>query len=120
MTSVRRYRQIVEQFESIARAHAGARMPMADLCRMAGVNQRTLLRAFHAIRGTTPSCYLHALRLEEVRQALLSADGAQTVTQVAMRFGFRELGRFAGRYKAAFGERPSDTLRGIPVRRHPD
>jgi transcriptional regulator GlxA family with amidase domain len=30
---------------------------------------------------------------------------------VALRCGFRELGRFAADYRAAFGENPSETLR---------
>jgi AraC-like DNA-binding protein len=50
--------------------------------------------------------------MAQAREALLSAKkGAETVTQVAMRFGFPELGRFSRNYKATFGESPSDTLR---------
>jgi AraC family ethanolamine operon transcriptional activator len=79
---------------------------------LAGIQRRTLLRAFRSICGTTPSRYLRAVRLEMARQALLSPHtDATTVTQVAMRFGFRELGRFAGNYRAIFGESPSMTLR---------
>ena len=42
---------------------------------------------------------------------MLGKEGAETVTDAAMRFGFRELGRFAVDYRAAFGESPSETLR---------
>jgi AraC family ethanolamine operon transcriptional activator len=70
------------------------------------------LRAFRAVRDTTPHRYLHALRLNGAREALLASDAdEETVTRVALRFGFRELGRFAVEYRAAFGESPSETLR---------
>ena len=105
-----RYQQIVDRFEQIARANLENPSHMADICEAIAVSQRTLMRAVRAIHGTTPSRHLHALRLSEARRAL--KDGAsENVTQVALRFGFRELGRFAVDYRAAFGESPSDTLR---------
>jgi transcriptional regulator GlxA family with amidase domain len=117
-----RYRQIVGRFEATARAHLDQFVGIAELCRIAGVERRTLLRAFRAIHATTPSRHLHALRLNLARQALLAPEGGRkTVTEVAMRVGFRELGRFAADYRAAFGESPSETLRRAspPVRRRP-
>jgi AraC-like DNA-binding protein len=35
----------------------------------------------------------------------------ETITEVAMRHGFPELGRFSVAYRALFGESPSATLR---------
>jgi transcriptional regulator GlxA family with amidase domain len=35
-----------------------------------------------------------------------------TITDVATEHGFSEFGRFAGIYRGAFGETPSQTLRG--------
>jgi transcriptional regulator GlxA family with amidase domain len=105
-----RYQQIVDRFEEIARANLENLKGLADTCQALAVSQRTLARALRAIHGTTPSRYLHALRLSEARRAL--RDGpSESVTQVALRFGFHELGRFAVDYRAAFGESPSDTLR---------
>ena len=107
----RLYHQIVDHFEDVAHANLGKLTLISDFRRVAGVSQRTLLRAFRTIHGTTPHRYLHECRLSKVRQALLSSDSAsETVTQVAMRFGFRELGRFATDYRARFGESPSETL----------
>jgi transcriptional regulator GlxA family with amidase domain len=105
-----RYQQIVDRFEEIARANLGDPERISDICDAIAVSQRTLVRAFHAVHGTSPSRYLHALRLAEARKAL--KNGAfENVTEVAVRFGFHELGRFAVDYRAAFGESPSDTLR---------
>jgi AraC family ethanolamine operon transcriptional activator len=43
---------------------------------------------------------------------LAEGDRARdTVTNVALELGFTELGRFAGKYQALFGEKPSQTLR---------
>jgi transcriptional regulator GlxA family with amidase domain len=77
---------------------------------MAGVGRRTLVRAFRAVRNTTPSQFLRTFRLNAVREALLSANGSETVTQIVMNFGVRELGRFASEYRSVFGESPSETL----------
>jgi AraC-like DNA-binding protein len=50
--------------------------------------------------------------LDLVRQALReAAPDATTVTKIATRYGFWELGRFAGEYQSRFGESPSVTLR---------
>ena len=82
------------------------------ICRVAGVSQRTLRNAFQAIYGSTPYRHLRTIRMGEARKALLSpVSPIQTVTEVAMHFGFLELGRFSVEYRRAFGERPSATLR---------
>jgi class 3 adenylate cyclase len=53
----------------------------------------------------TPSQYVLLRRLKEVRRALRDADpDIVNVGEVAHRIGFTELGRFAGRYRATFGE----------------
>jgi transcriptional regulator GlxA family with amidase domain len=106
-----RYQQIVDRFEQIARANIAKPASIAELCRNAAVTPRTLSRAFRAIRGMTPYRYLQQLRLSEVRRALSSGSEAKNVTEVATRFGFRELGRFSARYREAFGESPSETKR---------
>jgi transcriptional regulator GlxA family with amidase domain len=106
------YLRIVARFEEVARANIGTYLRIADLCRAIGVTPRTLERAVRAVHANTPVEFLHALRLTEARQTLLSTcAGAGSVTEVAMRFGFRELGRFAGKYRERFGESPSETLR---------
>ena len=107
-----RHRDIVDRFEAAARANLMRNLGIAELCRIAAVERRTLVRAFRAVHGETPSRYLHTLRLNLARQALLAADaGCKTVTEIVTRFGFRELGRFAVRYRRTFGESPSETLR---------
>ena len=80
---------------------------------MVGVSERGLRNAFNAVRGMSPKrCLIHA-KLNEVRRALCDPRPSRaTVTDIATEYGFFELGRFAGRYKAAFGETPSETLRG--------
>jgi len=102
-----RYQQIVDRFDQVARANLANPASITDLCRDAGVSPRTLSRAFRAARGITPYRYLQEFRLSEVRRALSSGSEAKNVTEVARRFGFRELGRFSAQYREAFGESPT-------------
>ena len=78
---------------------------------MVGLSERGLRNAFYGVRGMSPKRRIVAERLEGVRRALTDARARPgTVTGVATRYGFYELGRFAGTYKDAFGETPSETL----------
>jgi hypothetical protein len=58
-----------------------------------------------------PRQYLFLRKLHKVRRDLIVADPDETtVAAVLARCGVWELGRFSGRYRSQFGERPSETL----------
>ena len=103
---------------AVARAEAylqGCQSPpieVSELSRIVGISERNLRRAFQSVHGTSPKRYMLAERLGAVRRALGdTSNQTASVTDVAERFGFSELGRFAGYYRKVYGETPSDTLR---------
>ena len=62
----------------------------------------------------SPKQFLLIRRMQMVRRELrLATPATTTVTEVITRYGFWNFGRFAGIYKAQYGERPSVT-RGRP------
>ena len=84
-----------------------------DLAVIAGVGVRVLQEAFRQHVGMSPLTYLRRLRLDGVHAELSRADPSQTtVSDVAYRWGFTHLGRFAGAYRLRYGVSPSQTLRG--------
>lgn len=86
---------------------------VAELAREVGVSPRTLQEAFQRERGSTPLEELRRTRLARARTDLLAAGpDTTTVTEVAARWGFFHLGRFAQSYRAEHGESPSQTLAG--------
>jgi transcriptional regulator GlxA family with amidase domain len=104
--------RVVDRIEAYARAHRGAPVPFSKLCRMVGLSERGLRAAFYSVRGKSPQRCILAERLQSVRRALSDAGTkGETVTSIATSHGFYELGRFAGTYREAFGEAPSETLR---------
>ncbi len=85
---------------------------LSDAVIVAGTSTRSLLRAFLKRRGTSPMAFRRRRRFEAARRDLFVADcGETSVTDVAIRYCFEHLGRFAVEYRALFGESPSDTLR---------
>lgn len=108
-TSSRMVNEIVTLIES----HPEAPHTIAVLAREHGVSVRSLERAFRRDLGASPSAYLRQVRLRRAREVLrTSTTDAVTVGQVARRLGFVHPGRFAVLYRRAFGETPSETLRG--------
>jgi AraC-like DNA-binding protein len=53
---------------------------------------------------------LRDARLAEARRALQQAGSGQSITDIAMSWGFSHLGRFAIAYRRRFGETPRATL----------
>jgi AraC-like DNA-binding protein len=103
---------VVRAAEDHALSRAADPVDVTDLCRAAGVSERTLQYAFRAVTGMTPFNYLVRLRLHGVRRALLAATQASsTVSAEALKWGFWHFGEFSRAYKACFGELPSETLR---------
>ena len=107
--------RLVQQAEALALASVDEPLHVSTLCHIMGVSERTLRKAFHRVHGIPPCRRLRMLRLSHARRALLSAHGTLAkVTEIAMSFGFAELGRFSVEYKKAFGESPSQTLYRAP------
>lgn len=102
--------------EEYLAANAHLAPSMGDVCQAVGVNARTLQHSFLSRRGYSPMDFLRSLRFAGVRRDLLAATRGDTVTAVALKWGFLHFGRFAGEYLARYGERPSDTLRGAMQR----
>lgn len=90
---------------------------VGEIAAAAGVGVRSMEDGFRRHLGMSPLAYLRARRLDRVRDDLLAAaPGQRTVAEVAHRWGFSHLGRFARAYQQQFGEKPSDTLRGDGAR----
>ncbi len=92
--------------------HAHEPISIRDLCRAAGVSQRTLEYAFNERFGLTPKAFLLTYRLNLVRKELHNSDSSGTkVVDIANDYGFWHMGRFAAQYCRLFQELPSETLR---------
>jgi transcriptional regulator GlxA family with amidase domain len=82
------------------------------LAELAGVSTRSLQEGFRRYKGTSPMAYLREVRLARAHEDLRRMDHpATSVSDVAHRWGFLHLGRFAADYRAKYGVSPSQTLR---------
>jgi transcriptional regulator GlxA family with amidase domain len=75
-----------------------------------GVGVRSLQLSFKRILGCSPHEFIMRRRLESARQMLIGASVEDSVTAIATKFDFSELGRFSQRYRDHFGETLSETL----------
>lgn len=112
-TDHRQRASVVRRAQEALRAVANEPPSIPLLCEALGVNERTLFYAFQEYLGMSPKRYLKIHRLTQVRHALLVSGPDANVGDVAACFGFFEPGRFAGEYRALFGELPSETLRRL-------
>jgi AraC-like DNA-binding protein len=106
-----RHAKIVNRLHDFARQNPEVPLGVAEVCKALRVSIRTLHTSCHMQLGVSPKQYLTLRRLHLARRALRFASPAVTsVSEIAMRYSFWELGRFAVTYRNVFGESPSQTL----------
>lgn len=86
-------------------------LTVSDIAGTVGVSSRLLQLGFRKIHGTTPVAYLRRVRLEAIHDELSRPENLLPVSEVALKWGFTHMGRFAASYRSAFGLYPSDTVR---------
>jgi AraC-like DNA-binding protein len=109
--AAQRHQGIMVAFESLLQTHPDRLPRMAESSALLGVSDRLLRSLCAEHLGMSGTCYIRLVRMSLVRRMLRRADrDGTTVSEVARRYGFRDLGRFATNYRRAFGELPSATL----------
>lgn len=101
----------VKRAVEFMKANLANPLRLQDIATACGVSQRALQQGFRQFKMTTPSAYLQYLRLEAVHRELLQATSGQTVSDIALKWGFTHLGRMSADYRQRFGQLPSQTLR---------
>lgn len=101
----------VRRAEEWMRAHAHQPITMEQLAREAGCSERALQNAFKSFCNKTPMTVLRDIRLEGAHADLLQ-DGSR-VSDIAFKWGFSNLGRFAAQYEARFQKKPSQTAKEL-------
>jgi transcriptional regulator GlxA family with amidase domain len=110
----RHHARIMVRFEEVLAEHLSRPLHMPEPWDRIVVSDRTLRSCCIEFLGMNPTQYVLLRRLKEVRRVLRDAHPDKVrVAEIADRFGFTQPGRFAGTYRATFGETPSTTLQRI-------
>ncbi|MCE7004470.1 helix-turn-helix transcriptional regulator [Kibdelosporangium philippinense] len=94
--------------------HAGDPITTSDIALAARTSVRSLQRVFRTYLGMSPLEHLQRVRLKRAHddlEAIAAGRAEGTVAEVASRWGFAHLGRFAGLYRRTYGHSPVQTLR---------
>lgn len=102
---------IVRLAEEFIEANASMPIRISQVLKQSGCTRSSLYRAFRQFRGYSPMEFLGECRLKSARSALQDPSSSETVTSIALSFGFTHLSRFSQAYFRRFGEKPSETLR---------
>ena len=93
------------RFEDLLQAQPDRNLRMAEICAALGVSDRLLRRLCSEHLGMSPTGYLRLRRMSLVRRDLRRGDhGAAGVSEIARRYGFRDLWPFRSRAIATCSE----------------
>lgn len=110
-STVQHHTAVMARFEEILHNRLDEKIAIPQLCAELEVPDRTLRMCCAEHLGISPTRYILLLRLNKVRAALLRGlPTTSSVSEVARKHQFMELGRFSVTYRTVFGESPSMTL----------
>jgi AraC-like DNA-binding protein len=111
----RQHELIMRRFRRVVEESPDQPLYIPEICAAIRVAGRTLRVCCHEHLGMGPKRYLLLRRMNLARRALReAAPDAAAVTEIATRYGFWQLGRFAVEYRSLFEEMPSATLHRPP------
>src|SRR5581483_3259393 len=84
-------------------------VPLSELTAQTGISGRTLRDHFHKFLDLSPSSYGLRLRLNAVRRELQQPSNSNSISDIALRYGFSHMSRFSHQYRRLFDEPPSAT-----------
>ncbi|MEG9623030.1 AraC family transcriptional regulator [Pseudomonas guariconensis] len=84
----------------------------AELAALANVSLRALQQGFKRFVGASIVDYQRQVRLERAYEALARGESG-SVSEVALRHGFSNAGRFSHYFQQAYGVSPAQVLRGV-------
>jgi len=79
---------------------------LTDVCHM---SERSLYYLFRESESTTPLSYIQQRKIARVHSEIKGGSQGRSITQIAMDYGFTNLGRFSQQYRKQVGELPSVT-----------
>lgn len=107
LTGVQRYDRaggVVEDAKAVLATRVSQRLSLSDIARQLDVSPYYLCHGFRRLTSSTLSAYLLQVRL---RLSLERIAAGQTLTDVALEFGFSSHSHFTARFRRAFGLSPS-------------
>ncbi|WP_249154276.1 helix-turn-helix transcriptional regulator [Bradyrhizobium manausense] len=103
--------QQIKQAIDYMRANLHLPLTISDIAAAVGISSRSLQLGFRKHCETSPAYYLRGVRLDAVHSELSSPGNTLPVSEVALKWGFAHMGRFAAQYRRTFGVAPSETAR---------
>jgi AraC-like DNA-binding protein len=117
-STARRHYELILACEHLVLTSGMVDVDLTEITRRSGYSRRSLELIFHRSVGMTPGRWFTNIRLNGALRELVAPAPNCSVTDVATRWGFRHLSRFAEQYHKAFGELPNQTLSRAYARAH--
>lgn len=109
-TAAKAHFHLILACERLALSVDDVHVGLDDIARRSGYSRRALELIFRRSVGMPPGRWFMNMRLNGALRELLTPTPKCSVADVATRWGFRHLPRFAEQYRNAFGELPRQTL----------
>jgi AraC-like DNA-binding protein len=101
---------IVRSAEEYIEANWARAVVIEELASQTNTSIRSLYAAFKKYRGYSPMQFAKSVRLQRAKQMLLEGNPRTSVSQIAFKCGFANLGHFANDFRKMFGELPSEVF----------